>query len=227
MATALSLIAEGRYALFFSGQPCGEERWSLERTADGMVATGEQVMEAPHPFPNRHEYRIALTEGWRVTGLDIAWTVGARRVDAVHRADDARWHARLESDGHVREQHGDYPTGCEVEYCSHLANTFILAQRDFQPGGEHEFPVLRIGPPLMAVTPARMLFRCAEVGGFAGALGRAPFKRYVLSLPPAPESEGYSFWADADDVVLESYEGLDTTRLWMRLVDYRRGPAGS
>ena len=84
MSTSIALVAEGRYALFFSGQPCGEERWSLERMGDGMVATGEQVMEAPHPFPNRHEYRIALTEGWRVTGLDIVWSVGSRRDSADH-----------------------------------------------------------------------------------------------------------------------------------------------
>jgi hypothetical protein len=226
MSTALALIAEGRYALFFSGQPCGEERWRMERVGDGVVATGEQVMEAPHPFPNRHEYRIALTDGWRVTGLDIVWSVGARRVSATHRATGARWHARLEADGHTREQQGDYPPGCEVEYCTHLSNTFILAQRDFGLNGEHEFPVLRIGPPLMAVTPGRMLFRCHEIGERAGAPGRAPFKRYALSLPPAPEDEGYTFWADADDVVIESYEGLDPTRPWMRLVEYRRGPAG-
>jgi hypothetical protein len=48
-------------------------------------------------------------------------------------------------------------------------------------------------------------------------------KRYVVSLPPHPESEGYTFWADEDGFVLESYEGLDTSRPWMRLVTMTRG----
>ena len=222
MVSTTSLVAEGRYQLYTLGEECGEERWRIEHAPDGYVVTGEQVMTAPHPFPNRHEYRITLTSEWRVTGLDVIWTVGTRRVNAMHRADGAHWRVQLTADGHTREQQGDYPAFCEVEYCTHLSNTFILAKRDFQLDGEHEFPVLRIGPPMMAVSPARMQFRCVEVGTFQTPRGRVDAKRYLLSLPPAGVDEGYTFWADEHDVVLESYEGHDPGRPWMRLVEYRR-----
>jgi len=219
---AHSTVASGRYAIFHAGQACGEEAWQLEAGPAGLVASGEQVLAAPHPFPNRHEYRVALTPGWRVVALEVRWTVGAQRLEATHRADGLRWHGRIESAGHAREQQGDYPEFCEVEYPSPLFNGFVLSKREFATGGEHEFPVLRIGPPMMAVNPARMLFRCAEAGTFevAGAVRAA--KRYVLSLPPEPESAGYTFWADEHDIVLASYEGLDTARPWMTLVEYRR-----
>src|SRR5438552_3689182 len=60
-------LAFGRYAIFHGGRECGEERWSLARGDEGYVVTGEQVLEAPHPFPSRHEYRVRLTREWRVT----------------------------------------------------------------------------------------------------------------------------------------------------------------
>lgn len=217
-----TLVAEGRYRIFFAAVECGEESWRIVRGADGYHATGEQVHTAPHPMPNRHEYRIALTEDWRVVGVDIHWSVGTRRVVATHRADAERWHARIELDGHGREQQGDYPRFCEVETPTHLTSTFVLAKRDFALGGEHEFPVLRIGPPIMAVEPARMLFRCVEVGSYPTPAGPVKAKRYVLSLPPAPERAGYGFWADEHGVVLESFEGSEPGRTWMRLVEYRR-----
>lgn len=218
------LIAEGRYRIFYGGAECGEERWRIERTTDGFVATGEQVHQAPHPMPNRHEYRIVLDEQWRVISADIHWSVGPRRVIATHRADAERWHARIEVDGHGREQQGDYPRQCEVEMPTHLTTGFVLAKRDFALAGEHEFPVLRIGPPIMAVEPARMLYRCVEVGTYATPLGPVKAKRYVLSLPPEPESAGYGFWADEHDIVLESFEGTEPGRTWMRLEEYRRAP---
>ena len=129
---------------------------------------------------------------------------------------------RFEYQGQVREQQGDFPPFAEVEYGTHLFNTIILARRRFALDGEHEFPVLRIGPPYMAVSPERMLYRCVEVGTFAGPSGPVTAKRYVVSLPPRPEDEGYTFWADEDGFVLESYEGLDTARPWMRLIECRR-----
>lgn len=215
-------VAEGRYHVFFAGAHCGEERWRIERTDDGYIATGEQVLSPPHPLPNRQEYRIALTPDWRVVGVDIRLTVGTKRLTATHRADGERWHVRIDVDGHTREQRGDYPAFCEVETPSHLANTFLLAKRDFALDGEHEFTALRIGPPLMAVEPARMLCRCVEVGSYDTPLGPVKAKRYVLSLPPAPEATGYTFWADEHGVVLESFEGIDTAHPWMRLVEYHR-----
>jgi hypothetical protein len=220
---AAGMVAAGRYLILQAGRECGEERWEVRRTANGFVATGAQELIPPHPTPSRQEWRATLTAQWRLTDLEILWTVGAHVLRATHRAQGGRWHARIERGGDVREQEGDFPEFAEVEYGTHLSSLFILARRDLQPGGVHEFPVLRIGPPWMAVTPERMLYRCVEVGTFATAAGPVRARRYVVSLPPRPEAEGYTFWADEDGFVLESYEGLDTQRSWMRLVEYRRG----
>ena len=79
------------------------------------------------------------------------------------------------------------------------------------------------------VAPRRRLVGAA-IGGTSAAAARLSFgavaaKRYVVSLPPGPEEQGYSFWADEDGLVLESYEGPDRSRPWMRLVELRRGDA--
>jgi hypothetical protein len=216
-------VAAGRYALFFAGGECGGERFAITRTDDGYAIEGEQVMGPPHPLPNRQEYRVALTPEWRPRGLDVIWHVGDRRLVATHRVDGVTWRVRIEHDGQVREQHGDFPGGCEVEFTSHLANLVILARRDFQVGGEHDFPVLRIGPPLMAVTPERMVYRCYERRRLDTALGPRDAKRYAAWLPSEGEASGYTFWADPDGFVLESYEGHDTSRPWMRLVELVKG----
>ncbi len=218
-----TLLAAGRYQLFHAGRECGVELWRIEVASDALIATGEQVMTPPHPFPNRQEYRATLTHGWRLTGLEVRWTVGDRVLRALHAADGARWRARIEHGGQAKEQEGDYPSGCEVDYTTHLFSTFILQRRDFAIGGEHEFPALLIGPPHMAVTPGRMLYRCVEAGTMASPRGPVRAKRYIVSRPPEPEAEGFTFWADEDGFVLESHEGLDPSRPWMRLVEYRRG----
>ncbi len=219
----LARVAEGRYAIAVGGAPCGEERWRIGANAGGIVATGEQVLTAPHPFPNTHAWRATLTREWRPAALAIEWRVGERLLRARHAAEGGRWRARIEVEGQVKQQEGDFPVYCEVEYPSHLFNTFILARRAFSVGGEHEFPVLRIGPPWMAVEPERMLIRCVEQGAWAAPWGTVPAKRYRLSLPPRPEAEGYTFWADEHDVVLESFEGPEPAISWMRLTDYHRG----
>ena len=221
LRAAPTLIA-GRYVLYHAGVECGEERWRIEGTEDGMVLSGEQETVRPHPFPNHHAYRVTLTREWRITGLEVLWTVGARELRATHVADGATWRVRIEYDGHIREQEGDFPDYCEVDYGTHLFNTLILARRDFQTGGEHEFPVLRIGPPLMAVTPDRMLYRCVEKAPFEGPGGPVPAGRYVVTLPAQEGDEGYTFWADDSGIVLASYDALDRARPWMRLVEYRR-----
>ena len=215
----------GRYLLYHAGAECGEERWRIEGAADGMVVSGEQETVPPHPFPNHHAYRVTLTREWRITGLEVLWTVGARALRATHAAQGPRWRVRIEYGGHFREQEGDFPDYCEVDYATHLFNTLILARRDFQVGGEHEFPVLRVGPPLMAVMPDRMLYRCEEKGMFDSPRGRVPAGRYVVTLPSHEGEEGYAFWADESGIVLESYDGLDPSRPWMRLVEYRRESA--
>ena len=222
--TRPALYAAGRYVIFHRGVECGEERWSIEALPDGrVIATGEQEMVAPHPLPHANSYRVTLTDALRPTGLEIVWRVGNRELHALHGASDGRWRARIEFEGHAREQEGDYPDVCEVEYVTPLSNLFVLARRDFQLGGEHEFPVLRIGPPMMAVSPERMLLRCVERGAFQAPWGLVPAKRYVLSLPPRDEREGYTFWADENDFLLESYEGAEPVTTWMRLVELRRG----
>ena len=210
----------GRYVLFHAGVECGEERWRIEGTQGGMVITGEQELFPPHPLPHRHSYRVTLTAEWRITGLEVLWQVGSRTLRALHGADRAMWRVRIEYDGHVREQEGDFPDFCEVDYATHLFNTLVLARRDFQVGGEHEFPVLRVGPPIMAVTPDRMLYRCVEKGTFATPRGPAAAGCYVVTLPAHADDEGYSFWADESGIVLESYEDAERTRPWMRLVEY-------
>ena len=226
LATVPGLIAAGRYAAFHAGLECGEERWQIVSTASGLVATGEHLLDSPHPFPNRQEWRATLTPDWRVTGLEIIWSVGARQLRAVHGAEGARWRARFEYGGQTREQQGDYPDTCEVDYVSPLFSTFFLARRDFALEGEHEFPVLRIGPPWMAVSPERMLVRCVELGQLETARGRVDAKRYLVSLPPRSEDEGYTFWADRQGIVLESFQGPQPTGTWMKLVEYAGQPLG-
>ena len=217
------LVVAGRYQIFHAGRECGEERWRIETAPAGLIATGEQRMVPPHPYPNTSEYRATLTDTMRPTGLEILWTVGPRRLRALHAASDRIWRVRIEADGRVREQQGDFPDFCEVDFVTHLFSAFILQRRDFQVGGEHEFPVLSIGPPWMAVTPERMLYRCIERGTLATPWGAVAARRYVLSLPPRPAEEGYTFWADEDGLVLESCEGLDVSRPWMRLTELTRG----
>jgi hypothetical protein len=221
--TRLRPLATGRYRMFFQGEECGEERWIIERAGDGWVASGDQDVRSPHPMPTRHEYRATLGPDWRLTGLEIRWVVGGRTLLATHRAEAGVWRVRIEYEGQVKEQHGDYPEFCEVDYVTHLMSSFLLARRDFAVGGEHEFPALRIGPPYMAVSPERMRVRCVEAGTLETPFGLREAKRYVVSLPPRPEAEGYSFWADLDGVVLESYDDVGQERLWMRLVELERG----
>ena len=212
----------GRYAIFHGGHECGSERWRMSAEGDGLVIEGEQETVAPHPMPSRHEYRAVLGADGRLNGLDIIWSVAGHRLEASHRAGDGQWRVQIEYGGQTREQQGDYPEFCEVEFPSQLFHFAILARRDFGVGGEHEFPVLRIGPPLMAVSPERMLMRCVEAGTIMTSHGEVAAKRYVLSLPPRDESEGYSFWADEDGLMLEAFEGVEPTATWMRLVEYRR-----
>jgi hypothetical protein len=225
MPLVAQAIASGRYLIFHEGRECGEERWRLESAGEGLVATGEQVVWAPHPFPNRQEFRVtlALTPRWRVSGLEVLWTVGARTLRAIHAADAARWRARVEAEGHAREQEGDYPDFCEVDFGSHLFGMITLGRYSFQPGSELEYPVLAIGPPAMAVTPDQRRLRCVEAGERDLPFGRVKARRFEESNPSRPDEGGYSFWADEHDVVIESYEGLDASQPWMRLVEYRRG----
>ncbi len=213
-------VASGRYLIFCQGRECGEERWEIERVPTGLIAAGEQETVPPHPFPNRQAWRVTLTREWRPTGLEILWSVGGREVRATHRAEGGRWRVRIEYAGQVKEQEGDFPDGCEIDYGTHLVSVFVLARRDFGIAGEHEFPALRIGPPYMAVTPERMLYRCVEAGTLDTPFGRVAAKRYQVSVP-GRDDEGYAFWADERGVVLESYEGVKAGWPWMKLVEYQ------
>jgi hypothetical protein len=216
-------IASGRYAIFHAGRECGEERWRVDHAGDHLVVTGSHELIAPHPLPNRQEYRVALTTTWRPLGLEVLWYVGGRTLRARHAASENRWRVCIDYEGRTREQEGDFPEPCEVEFTSPLFQQFILSRRDFQIGGEHEFPVLRIGPPLMAVSPGRMLLRCVEHGRYLAPWGEVAARRYVVSLPPRGEAEGYTFWADEHDRVLETFEGPEPVSSWMRLTEFVAG----
>lgn len=212
-------VGTGRYAIYFQGRECGEERWTIERAPEGYVIAGTQETIAPHPFPSRQDYRVTLTLEWRPTGLEILWSVGGREVRATHRAESGTWRVRIEYAGHVKEQEGDFPDSCEVDYGTHLFSTILLARRDFAVGGEHEFPALRVGPPYMAVQPERMLYKCVEARTIETPRGATLAKRYRVTVPGRGEA-GYSFWADERGVVLESFEALEATDTWMKLVEY-------
>lgn len=214
-------IVTGRYTIFHDGAACGEDRWRIEPHADGFAVTGEQVTAPPHPFPSRQEYRVTLDADWRPRTLEIVWTVGARVLRALHVAGQGMWRVRIEAGEHVREQEGDFPPFCEVDYGTPVFVAFVLARRDFALGGEHEFPVLRIGPPLMAVTPDRMRYRCVAHGTYETPYGAVNARRYE-AIPPDRPGEAYAFWADEEGFVLETYEGLDTTRPWMKLIALER-----
>ena len=225
-ALSARTVFAGRYAQFHSGIECGEERWALSATPDELIARGVQNMTAPHPAPGRLEYGVRLSHAWRVLAVEATWRVGTRELHAIHTADGTRWRARVEYDGQVKEQEGDYPDVCEVDFVTHLFSTFLLQRRDFAPGGEHEFPALLIGPPFLAVTPGRMLYRCVERGAFRSPAGEVPARRYIVSRPPEHEEEGFTFWADEQGVVLQSCEGLDLARPWMALTEYQRALSG-
>jgi len=214
-------IVSGRYTIFHEGVACGEDRWRIESRDDGHAVTGEQVTVPPHPFPSRQEYRVTLDRDWRPLTLEIVWTVRDRTLRALHAAIHGTWRVRIEYEGHVREQEGDFPGFCEVEYGTPLFPAFVLARRDFGLDAEHEFPVLRIGPPLMAVTPDRMRYRCVAHGTYETPYGPVKARRYE-AIPPDRPGEAYAFWADEEGFVLESYEGLDTTRPWMKLIALER-----
>jgi hypothetical protein len=220
---AITHVASGRYVMYARGMECGEERWTVARGPEGFVATGEQEFVAPHPFPSRHEYRIAVGANGRPTGLEIRWSVGPRTLLATHHADGDLWRVRIEVGDQVREQHGDYPEAAEIDYGTHLLSVFLLWRRDFAIGGEHEFPALRIGPPFMAVSPEPMRITCVEAGTRDTPRGPRPAKRYVVELPRRPEHERYTFWADEDGFVLESYDDLEQRHPWMRLTELRLG----
>src|SRR5258706_13825465 len=96
-------VYSGRYAMYFSGRECGEERWRIEAMPDHLVARGEQVITAPHPFPNHQQYRVSLTHDWRVTGLEVEWVAGERTAHATHSAADGRWRARTAYADHARQ----------------------------------------------------------------------------------------------------------------------------
>lgn len=216
------IVCEGRYMIFEAGVECGGEVWRIEPRDDGYVATGEQLTERPHPFPSRQEWRATLSPMWRVTSLEIHWFVGERHVFARHESAGDLWRARIDYSGHAREQEGDYPTFCEIGFGSPLFYTFALRHYVVAPGAEHEYPALFIGPPYMAVEPGREKLRCTEAAEHPSPRGPVAARRVVSSRPPATESDGSAFWIDEHDIVLEAFDGLDTTRPWMRLVEYRR-----
>ena len=220
---AAALLASGRYAIFHAGVECGEERWSIEAAAEGgAIALGEQALVAPHPLASELSWRARLSPDGRIAALEMEWRVGGRTVRAEHEAFASRWHARILSAGHTREQAGDFPGHAEVAFGSHVLQTVMLRRYALAPGAEHEFPSLVIGPPFFAVEPGRQRIVCTAVATRVTPLGERPARRVEFSdaLGPVP---AFAAWIDEHDVLLESYEDTYTEEPWMRLVEYRRG----
>lgn len=220
---AVSLVAAGRYAIYHLGAEAGEERWSVEPAADGgVVARGEQVLAAPHPLPCELEWRARLSPDGRLEELEADWRVGTRGVRADHRASGERWHARIQSGGHTREQEGDFPGRAEVVFGSHVLHTVLLRRYVLEPGAEHEFPALLIGPPFFGVEPGRQRLVCTARETRQTPAGSFEARRIELSDPQGAVPP-FAAWLDEHDVVIESYEDTHTSTPWMRLVEYRRG----
>lgn len=220
---AVSLVAAGRYAIYHLGAETGEERWSVEPAAGGgVVARGEQVLVAPHPMPSELEWRALLSSEGRLVELEMSWRVGTRSVRADHRASGERWHARIQSGGHTREQEGDFPRYAEVVFGSHVLHTVLLRRYVLEPGAEHEFPALLIGPPFFGAEPGRQRLVCTARETRDIPAGRFEARRIELS-DPLGAVPPFAAWLDAHDVVLESYEDTHSSEPWMRLVEYSRG----
>lgn len=220
---AASLVAAGRYVVYHAGAEAGEERWSVEASADGgAVARGEQVLVRPHPAAGELEWRARLSPLGRVTALEAAWHVGTRSVRAEHAADGDVWRARILYGGHTREQEGDFPAFAEVAFGSHVLHTIMLHRYVLAPGAEHEFPALLIGPPFFGAEPGRQRIVCTAVAERATPGGRASARRIEVSDPHGAVPP-FAAWVDEHDVILESFEDTHSDEPWMRLVEYRRG----
>ncbi len=220
---AAALAATGRYAIFHAGAEAGEERWTLEAAADGgVIARGEQVLQSPHPLPSDLAWRARLSAEGRLVELEADWRVGTRSVRADHRASAERWHARIQSGGHTREQEGDFPSYAEVVFGSHVLHTVLLRRYVLEPGAEHEFPALLIGPPFFGVEPARQRLVCTARETRTTPAGSFAARRIELSDPKGAVAP-FAAWLDEHDVVLESFEDTRSHEPWMRLVEYSRG----
>ena len=221
---AASLVAAGRYVIFHAGSEAGEERWSVELLADGgVVARGEQVLRSPHPMPSELDWRARLSAEGRLTALETEWRVGTRQLRAEHSAEGGKWRARIAYGGHTREQEGEFPAFAELAFGSHVLHTVMFRRYALEPGAEHEFPALVVGPPWFAAEPARQRLMCTEAA--TRALGSANVRaRRVEVRDPQGAVPAFAVWLDEHDVVLESFEDTHTDEPWMRLVEYRRGP---
>ena len=220
---AAALVASGRYVLFHAGAEVGEERWSVEPLAGGgAVARGEQVLRVPHPLPSELEWRARLSPEGRVESLEADWRVGTRQLRAEHAAGDGRWRARIAYGGHTREQEGEFPALAELVFGSHVLHTVMFRRYALEPGAEHEFPALVVGPPWFAADPARQRLLCTDVGTREVA-GRSSRVRRIELRDPQGAVPAFAAWLDEHDVVVESYEDTHMDEPWMRLVEYRRG----
>ena len=158
----------------------------------------------------------------RLSGLELRWRVGERLVVAIHAADGPMWRARIETQGRVREQEGDYPARAHVVLGAHLFHTFAFRTLVLEPGAEHEFPMLAIGPPWMAVDPGRLIVRCTTSRMLDTPMGPLAARRVEVFDPARGRAEAFAAWIDEHDIVLASHEGEHDALPWMTLVEYRR-----
>ena len=129
-----------------------------------------------------------------------------------------------ESKGSRGLQEGDFPAYAELAFGSHVLHTVMFRRYALEPGAEHEFPALAVGPPWFAAEPVRQRLLCTEAGT-RELRGTRLSSRRVEVRDPQGAVPAFAAWLDEHDVVLESYEDTHTDEPWMRLVEYGRGPA--
>ena len=201
--------------IFHPGEECGEERWRMEalrRRAGRAPASRSSV--APHPFPNRQEYRVTLTRGDGARpALEIALDGG--RAHAVAHA--SRRRARCGACGsstaaRSASRRATSRTFCEVEYAHasvqhrHPGAPRLRGRRRARvPGAAHR-PAVHGGVARSACCTA-----ASRRGRSTPRSARSTRSATWSACRRRGEDEGYTFWADEDGFVLESYEGLEPT----------------
>ncbi|MCC6653112.1 MAG: hypothetical protein IT348_18310 [Candidatus Eisenbacteria bacterium] len=202
------MTTSGTHDLFFAAQPCGHETWTIEREPSGAErASGRQETVAPHPIPGVIEWSAAADADQRIVALEVRWQVGAMTVHAKHAADGGMWRVNMTVGDNARTQEGDYPARSHVVFGSPVLQSWVLRRFALEPGAEHVFPALVVGPPWMAVEPGQHELRCTAAETRATALGPRALKRIEWRDPAAPDAGALTLWIDDADVVHELWEG--------------------
>lgn len=217
------MTTSGLYHLFFAGQSCGEETFTVTRDAHGIErASGRNETRAPHPLPGAIEWSATANAEQRLVALEIAWRVGERTLRTTHAAEGARWRVGIAYGADTRTQEGDYPPQAHVVFGSPVLQSWVLRRFALAPGAAHVFPALVVGPPWMAVEPGRHELRCTARETRDSALGARELNRIEWLDPGTPDAGELVVWSDAQDVVHEVWEGAGATAPSAKLVELRR-----